>query len=197
MSGNRKDGELPKDERNIIALGMMETHSVALGIEAADAMGKVADVELLMSHTACPGKYLTLLGGEVAAVRAAVEEGERVAGDSFVDRFILPNPHPQIFPALAATTMPEELDALGIIETFSVASTVVAADTAAKAAEVTLLALRLAVGLGGKSYVLLTGEVSAVRSAVEAGGRGAAEEGLLLAKVVIPAPLSRLYSHLL
>ena len=60
MSGNRKDGELPKDERNIIALGMMETHSVALGIEAADAMGKVADVELLMSHTACPGKYLTL-----------------------------------------------------------------------------------------------------------------------------------------
>ena len=179
------------------ALGMMETASVALGIIAADAMGKIANVELLLSHSTCPGKYLTLVGGEVAAVKSAIEEGQRVAGTSFVDYFILPNPHPQIFPALAATTMVEELKALGIIETFTAASAVVAADTAAKSAEVTLLALRLAVGLGGKSYVLLTGDVSAVESGVKAGAREAGEQGLLVAEAVIPAPLARLYRHLL
>jgi microcompartment protein CcmL/EutN len=176
---------------------MMETSSVALGIVAADAMGKVADVELLLSHSTCPGKYLTLLGGEVAAVKSAIEEGQRVAGGSFVDFFVLPNPHPQIFPALAATTVVEDLKALGIIETFTAASAVSAADVAAKSAQVTLLALRLAVGLGGKSYVLITGEVSAVESAVKAGAGDASGQGLLVAEVVIPAPLVALYRHLL
>ncbi|MGB9826680.1 MAG: BMC domain-containing protein, partial [Desulfofundulus sp.] len=99
-----------------------------------------------------------------------------------------PNVHPSVFPAITATSQVDELQALGIIETFTVASLIIAADASAKAAEVQLIEIRLAAGLGGKSYVTMTGDVAAVKSAVEAGTQRVASQGLLVDSVVIPSP---------
>jgi len=63
-----------------------------------------------------------------------------------------------------------------------------AADQALKCATVDLLELRIANGLGGKSYVSMTGEVSDVRSSVAAAAGGAQEAGQLVRQVVIPRP---------
>ena len=82
----------------------------------------------------------------------------------------------------------EELRALGVIETFSVASSVIAGDGAAKAAKVQLTDLRLAQGLAGKSFVTMTGDISDVRAAVEAGVELIRESGMLVKSVVIPRP---------
>jgi len=112
--------------------------------------------------------------------------GVETAGDSMVDRLFLPNVHVSIFPAIASAVEMEEVEALGIIETFSVASTIVAADAAAKAADVTLTEVRLANGLGGKSFVLMVGDVPNVEAAVEAGVNIIKDEGLLVRFVVIP-----------
>jgi len=71
----------------------------------------------------------------------------------------------------------------------------VPADIAAKAAEIRLIEIRLAMALGGKAFVTLTGEVAAVRAAVDAGAQIVADKGLLVNKVVIPAPSSQLYKE--
>jgi microcompartment protein CcmL/EutN len=170
------------------ALGCVETSSIARGLEAADAMLKAAQVILLAANPVCPGKYVVLVGGHVAEVQAAVAAGEAVAADTLVDRLVIPNIHPQVMQAFTATTNPEKIESLGMIETFSAVAAIIAGDEAVKAARVDLLEIRLARAMGGKAFVLLTGEVSAVRAAVEAGNRAARAQGLLLGYTVIPSP---------
>lgn len=179
------------------ALGGLETRSVALGIEAADAMLKAAEVDLLMASPTCPGKYLILVTGTVAAVRAAVEAGRPVAADSFVDELVLPSVHPQVIPALAAMTRLDEVAALGILETFSMTGALRAADQAVKAADVRLVEIRLGRGLGGKAFVVVTGEVAAVRAATQAALTAIADQALVLAVTVIPSPHPALVDKLL
>jgi microcompartment protein CcmL/EutN len=178
------------------ALGMVEWNSIALGIFSADAMLKVSEVELIYANTICPGKYICVVRGTVASVRASVEAGKSSAPVATVDEIVIPNLHPSVFPAINALTKSDKVDAIGVIETFSAASALLSADRAAKTAEVLLLSVRLATGLGGKSFVVLTGEVAAVRSAVEAGSRTAAEKGLLVNISVIPQPEPRLFEKL-
>jgi len=178
------------------ALGMVEWNSVAQGVFAADAMLKVSQVELLYANTICPGKYICLVRGDTAAVRASVEAGKDASPTALVDELVIPNLHPSVFPALSASASVLGRDAIGVIETFSAASAVIAADKAAKTAEITLLSLRLATGLGGKSYVILTGEVAAVQSAVNAGASAAKDKGLLVQTAVIPDPEPRLFDKL-
>ena len=65
----------------------------------------------------------------------------------------------------------EALEALGIIESFSVASLIEGADAMAKSANVQLVEVRLAMALGGKAFASVTGSVAAVTAAVEAGAQ--------------------------
>ncbi|MEW6227161.1 MAG: BMC domain-containing protein [Bacillota bacterium] len=180
-----------------IAIGLVEFANVTKGIEATDAMVKAADVELLLARPTCPGKYTTLVSGDVGAVKSSVAAGLAVAADAVVDEFILPNVHPGVFPAITATSDVKEVKALGVIETFTVASAIVAADAALKAAAVDAIELRLAIGLGGKCFVTLTGEVGAVQAAIAAGSADASAKGLLVGRVVIPSPAKELVRMLL
>ena len=91
----------------------------------------------------------------------------------------------------------DKLDALGVIESFSVTSLIEAADAAAKAADVQLIEIRLAMALGGKAFVTLTGKVSAVQAAIDAGSSLVSEKGLLVHKVVIPRPHENLLNELI
>lgn len=170
------------------AIGLVEFQSIAQGIAAADAMLKTADVELVTASTICPGKYMVMVSGDVAAVENSVRVGAELDETSVVDEFIIPNVHPDVFPAITGTTQIEQINALGIIETFSLASLIVAADAAVKASEVKLIEIRLGLAIGGKSFVTLTGEVAAVEAAVQAGDRIASEKGMLAKSIVIPSP---------
>jgi microcompartment protein CcmL/EutN len=170
------------------SIGLVELGSIAAGFQAGDAMLKTADVELVLARTICSGKYIVLVRGDVAAVESSVQAGARVAGASVIDTFVIPNVHESVFPAISGTTKVETLEALGVLESFSVASLIEAADAAVKAAKVQLIEVRLAMALGGKAFVTLTGNVAAVTSAVEAGAQVLSKKGLLVNKVVIPAP---------
>jgi len=140
---------------------------------------------------------MVMVRGDVAAVRSSVEAGSRAGDFSIVDTFVIPNVHDSVFPAIAGTNKIEMLEALGIIESFSVASLVEAADAAAKTADVQLIEVRLAMALGGKAFVTLTGSVAAVRSAVESGADVVAQKGLLVNKVVIPQPRGELLNEMI
>ena len=105
---------------------MVEFNSIAAGIDAADQMVKTAQVDPLFFKTICPGKFVAAVTGDVAAVSASVNAGRETHADALVDWFIIPNIHRDVIGALAGATGITERGALGIIETFSAASIVVA-----------------------------------------------------------------------
>jgi microcompartment protein CcmL/EutN len=179
------------------SIGLIELGSIAAGWLACDAMLKAAEVELVLARSICSGKYMVMVRGEVAAVTAAVEAGKQAGNFSTIDSFVIPNVHESIFPAISGTTQIEALEALGVIESFSVASLIEGADAAVKAANVRLIEMRLAMALGGKAFVSLTGNVAAVEAAVAAGAQAIAEKGLLVNKVVIPSPRPELLNEMI
>ncbi|NPV69142.1 MAG: BMC domain-containing protein [Firmicutes bacterium] len=170
------------------ALGFIEYKSIARGIAAADAMLKAGHVELIQATVLCPGKFIALVAGDVGAVEAAVEHGFDFDWAFAIGRFVLPNVHPAVFPALTATTPAEPKGAFGVIETMDASSAVVAGDTAAKAGNVELLEIRLARGMGGKAFVLFCGELGAVEVAIRTVENKLASEGILVATAVIASP---------
>jgi microcompartment protein CcmL/EutN len=179
------------------AIGLVELRSIARGMKTTDAMLKAADVELLRAHVVCPGKYIILIAGSISHVKNAVALGQQVAPEVVVDHFVLSNVHPSVFPALTATTVIEEVKAIGVVETFTLAGAIVAADTAVKAAPVQLIEIRLPFAMGGKAFTVFTGEVSAVRSAVKTAADRLKDEGVIDSFEVIPAPHKDLVEKLL
>jgi microcompartment protein CcmL/EutN len=170
------------------AIGLIELCSIAKGFEVTDNLLKTAGSELVEAHSVCPGKFIVLITGSTADVESSINSGLEIAEDALVDKLIIPNIHSQLIPAIRGISVITDIEALGIIETFSVASCIIAADAAAKKANIKLIDIRLANALGGKAYVTLTGEVGAVRSAVNAGCNTIKEDGILLRRVVIPNP---------
>jgi microcompartment protein CcmL/EutN len=179
------------------SIGLVELGSIAAGMQVADAMLKAADVELVLARTICSGKYMVLVRGDVAAVGAAIDAGTQAGGFSVIDTFVIPNVHESIFPAISGITKVNALEALGIIEAFSVTSLIEGADAAVKSANVQLIEVRLAMALGGKAFATMTGSVSAVSAAVDAGAEMIARKGLLVNKVVIAQPRQELLSEML
>jgi microcompartment protein CcmL/EutN len=179
------------------SIGLIELSSIAAGFAVTDAMLKAADVELVLARTICSGKYMVLVRGDVAGVDAAVRAGQAVGDFSLVDTFVIPNVHASLFPALSGISNVTALEALGILEAFSVASLIEGADAMAKAAHVQLIEVRLAMALGGKAFATVTGSVSAVRSALEAGAQAVARKGLLVNKVLIPNPRPELLREMI
>src|SRR5690242_11327433 len=179
------------------SLGLIELTSIASGFLACDSMLKAAAVDLVLSRSICSGKYMVMVRGDVAAVEAAVAAG--VAGTRFsvIDTFVIPNLHEAVFPALSGVTKVEALEALGIVESFSVASLIEGADAAVKAANIQLIEIRLAMALGGKAFVTLTGSVAAVQSAVDAGAQAVGAKGMLVNKVVIASPRPELLNEMI
>lgn len=178
-------------------IGFLELNSIAKGIETADIVLKTAAVDLIFARAGCPGKYYLLFTGEVAAVQASIDAGRTVGGDHVVDCCVIPRIHPQVVRAINMTSMPETMRAVGVMEFFSVTASVYSADAAVKAADVDLVDVRLGTGIGGKSFVVLTGEVAAVTEAVQVGVHTPNAEGMLVSSVVIPSPHPELLDSLL
>lgn len=174
------------------AIGMVELTSIARGIYTADQMIKATDVEIVTAASACPGKYISIIHGDVAAVSESVSIGEKYAGEFLVDSIVIPNVSPSVFPAITATTMPEKIRALGIMEAFSLATMIITADAVLKSADLQAIELRLGNGLGGKAYFTFTGDVAAVETGVEAGRAIAKMKGLFVNAEVIAAVSDRL-----
>ncbi|MBN2571408.1 MAG: BMC domain-containing protein, partial [Ignavibacteriales bacterium] len=114
------------------SLGLVELSSIASGMLATDIMLKTSQVELVLSRTICSGKYISLIKGDVAEVQTAIDAVVKDLDYSIIDKFVIPNVAEDIFPALAGQSKIEKLEALGIIESFSVASLIEGADAAVK-----------------------------------------------------------------
>ena len=195
----------PADQRRPVvgalrqpALACVELTSIARGIRVCDEMAKRADIRVLEAVTICPGKYLVVIAGEVEQVEQSYNRGLEVAGPAVVDKLFLPNAHEQLIPAIEAIGQATEVDSAGVVETFAAASGILAADAACKRANVQLLELRLARGIGGKAFFTLTGDQADVEAAVAAAEEILGHEsGMLLRTEVIPRPHPQLVRWLL
>jgi microcompartment protein CcmL/EutN len=132
-----------------------------------------------------PGKYLVLVDGDVASVEEALRAGEEAGAPTLVDRMFLPDVHPAVGNAVAGARWTGEIDTLGVIETRTTPSVLHAADAAMKGAEVSLVEIRLANGLGGKAIALFAGAQHDVEAALEIGS-GRVEPGNLLHTALVP-----------
>ncbi len=178
------------------AVGVIELKSIAKGIEATDAALKSAGISLVSAHPACPGKFEMILTGAIADVTAAVEHVKSRFDQKLIDSSVMGRIDEQVVVALFGTNAPKKEGSLGIIETFSAASVIKAADIAVKTAKVSIYELRVSRGMGGKGVVLLTGDVGDVTAAVEAGAQYAKDQGLFGQSAVIPAPHAELWEQI-
>lgn len=182
------------------SVGMVELSSVGVGFLVQDAMLKAADVQVILGRTICSGKYLIVVGGKVAAVKAAMEAGLGAAPDGVIDQVTIPNVHPDVFKAMGQSiqlTASATVPSIGLVETFSAASALEAADAAAKAAGVTLFRIHLAMALGGKAFLLMAGSVADCNAGVNAATAVVRAKGLLVSSAVIPRPSRQLFGEYL
>jgi microcompartment protein CcmL/EutN len=180
------------------SLGLIELSSVAAGFLVADTMLKAGNVRLLLSRSICSGKYMVLIGGDAAAVTSAVEAGAEAAEGCMIDKFVVANIHPDVLNALGRATPPPAVNgALGVLESFNIATLLQAADAAAKAADVSIMEIRLAMALGGKAFMTVTGDVGSVQAAIGAGRQIIADAGVLVNAVVISRPHPDVYREVI
>ena len=89
-----------KEEKKMAleALGMVETRGLVAAIEAADAMVKAANVELIGTEKIGSGLVSVMVRGDVGAVKAATESGSAAASKlgELVAVHVIPRPHADV-----------------------------------------------------------------------------------------------------
>ena len=80
------------------ALGRVETRGLVAAIEAADAMVKAANVQLIGSEKIGSGLVSVMVRGDVGAVKAAVEAGGAAAANlgEVIATHVIPRPHTDV-----------------------------------------------------------------------------------------------------
>jgi microcompartment protein CcmL/EutN len=178
-------------------IGIIELNSIARGMEVTDSLLKAADVSLLKASTICPGKYIVIVKGVVAAVKSAVQTGIEIGKENVVESKVISRLDSRVINAVNAATEIQNLKSLGVLEFFDVTSALYAADSAIKASAVEIIEIRMGYAIGGKSFVTLTGDLSAVKTAIEVGSKVGDENCMLVNKAVIASPSKELLESLL
>ncbi|MCK5106320.1 MAG: BMC domain-containing protein [Elusimicrobiales bacterium] len=169
-----------------LAIGLLEISSIAKGVETLDAMCKAAGIKPEIARPISKGKYIIIVSGPVGEVESSLSKGVEIAEKTLISQFIIRSVHKNVAERLTKkAVMPKKLEAVGVIETMNALGIVYAADIAAKAASVNILEISLGRGIGGKGYFSMTGEVGAVRSAVNAAVKSI-EPDDIISRIVIP-----------
>ena len=179
------------------AIALIEIASIAVGFLVADAVVKKAPIRLLRAQTASPGKFIVLFTGDVASVEEAYKAGIEAAAEVVIDTLFLPGVHELVLPAIDGLTNETTIDSFAAIETFSFAAAIIAADVAVKAAPVGLIEIRPPVGLGGKSFITLTGVLEDLQAAVAAAVAAVQPGGMLCRHILIANPHGDLTSFIM
>ncbi|MGL5655559.1 MAG: BMC domain-containing protein [Fusobacteriaceae bacterium] len=170
------------------ALGLIEFSKIPQGIYHLDQINKGNFVTTLYSASVCPGKFIALIEGNLSAVSQAIEKVQKNS-ESLIDTFVLGNPSEELLKGvmgIKGELMPQE--SIAVLEGFTVASLIEAADIALKTAQVKLIQLKLARGICGKSYYIIGGNLSEVSHALESSKIFLEEKGMYLDSSVISNP---------
>lgn len=166
-------------------LGVVESKSIAAGVDLADSMVKAASVELVRATTICSGRYLIFVAGDRQAVATSVQQAED-SGRSLMGSFVISHISSQVLEALKKGSPVDSGQAIAVVECRSVAAGIAAADAAVKRSAVNLARLVTGQGIHGKSYFVMSGDVASVTEATQAAKDMLGDK--LIEAVVIPRP---------
>ena len=199
-----RDGLTGLGSPNLPALAFLELSSISRGLYLTDLILKKAPVRIVTSQPVSSGKHVILFTGDVASVdeshRAAVES----ADGALLRDILIAGVHEQLAPfldslwALEPTRVPLDPKAentIGIVESATLAGTIVAADRALKAADVFLSRMRLGQGIGGHGYFILGGRQEEVEAALEAGSECLKNLDSLIRVDIVPRPREDVLVH--
>ena len=173
------------------AIGMVETKGLVPVIEAADAIVKAANVQIIQYAKAGSGLATVVVTGDVGAVRAAVDSGANAARrvGSVISMHIIPSLDAGVAEAFNygeardGGSAPSR-GALGLIETKGYVAAVEAADAMAKSANVEVGGLEMVGGglvIGGWRIIIGDAEIGAALEPQIIGQAGMADGIILLA----------------
>lgn len=180
----------------MVSIGVIEISNIVKGYVACDNILKATKIDMVMAQPICPGKFVMIFGGTISSVDTACSYVEENFKEFVLDIQRFGNIDKRVFDGLNGGCSSDTTGALGLMETFTAASCILAADAALKAANVELSEIRIARGMGGKSYVAVCGSVGAVNAAVEAGALNAQENGTLVDKAVLASPHEDLWQYI-
>lgn len=166
-------------------LGIVDSRSIAAGAEITDVMLKAAPVTLVRASVICAGRLLILVEGDRESVETSLRAAEGT-GFHLAGKYAISPVSPQVQAALRRQPALLGGRAMAVIECRNAADGIMAADTAVKKADVSLMRLVMGQGIGGKSYFVLAGDVAAVREAAQAAADALGKS--LQQMVVIPQP---------
>ncbi len=157
------------------ALAFLELSSIARGLFLTDVAVKKASVRIISSQPVSSGKHVLLFAGDVAAVEEAHRAVLEAADGTMLKQVFIPGVHEQLAPHLDSlwsidSRRDATLESVGVVESSTLAGAVLAADTALKAARISLVRMRLGQGIGGKAYFVITGRQDEVEAGIEAAG---------------------------
>jgi microcompartment protein CcmL/EutN len=187
------------------ALGVLELASIARGVQVADAVVKKAPATLLLSRPVSGGKHIVMFRGAVAVVEESIRAGAAAAAEKLVDSLELPHLADQVWPLIypgfaghvrsSRWEADSERESVAIVETTTVCASIQAADAAAKVAAVALREMRLAVGIAGKAFFTMSGDLHDIEAAADRTRLVAGER--LLELEVIAAPADEIQGRLI
>ena len=172
--------------KNYPSIALLELSSIAVGIFTADMMVKKAPITVLKSGTVHNGKYIVLIGGSVGSVEESFFAGVESGAEKIIDQVQLPDIHEKVHDAILGNRVNCEAEAIGIIETSTVAAIIKATDAAVKGAEVEILEIRIADDLGGKAFAIFNGEIEDVQSAIEISKENVTKKEFWVRDKIIP-----------
>ena len=176
---------IEKKESN---LAVVEFKSIARGIYVTDAMLKAANVNLVMSSSLCPGKYLTIVEGETSAVENSLKVADEIGKRHVFSSEIINSINSKVLDAIYGKIAGKPWGSIAIIESMQMANLISSADAAADAADIEFTDFRLARGCGINSFYIFNGELSSVREGARVASEYLMDRGALLAGRVISGP---------
>lgn len=168
------------------SIALLELSSIAVGIFTADIMVKRAPITVLKSGTVHNGKFLILIGGSVASVEESFYTGIDSGFEKIIDQVQLPDVHQKVHDAILGYRQKCLSEAIGIIETSTVAAIIKSADAAVKGASIEILEIRIADDLGGKAFAIYNGEIEDVQSAIEISKENVTKKEFWIRDKIIP-----------
>lgn len=174
-------------------LAIIEFKSVARGIYVTDAVLKSASVNLVLSTSLCPGKYLTIVEGETGALENALKTAEETGGMHVFSIEVLNAVNSEVIAAISGRLSQNNYEALAIIESMHMASLISSADDVIDAVPVEFVDFRLARGCGVNSFYIFSGDYSSVAEGARRAEEFLKEKGALLACKVLSGPDREVY----
>lgn len=142
-------------------LGIAEFNDIPTGIYNLDKIIKKTNIKIYKSGTTCPGKYFFIVYGDNESIKIAFEDLEKAKSIKIISGF-----SKDILEVLLKKRDVKMENSIMIVEYFTIPESISSLDYVLKNTDTKVLKLVLGYGIAGKSYYVITGNISSIKEAV-------------------------------